>query len=254
MIENIKLPFNLSLLELISLLGFVSLGYSLLYKTTFYYTLGLSWYINTFTTQTLFFSSIKIIFISLPIAILGWGLGRMMNNFNKFLGLFCIFCIFSFLSYCLVTDYFIPFEIIPYIIIFIYVFTMQGDFFIPEKSPYPSKNMEKLYSKKVQLFFKFGKLLRFLVGHLNKAMISLCFVSIFVAAPCLLGKIEAGQILKNKNNLLNEVLLNNDQKSWYIVDSSSDKFLLINNLNNFKFVSSSDIKEFKRIKKNSNYK
>lgn len=244
MSDNTKLPFNLSLLELISLLGFVSLGYSLLYKTSFYFTLGLPWYINNFTTQSLFFSSIKIIFISVPIALLGWWLGR---NINKTLGLILIVFLFSFMSFCMITEYIIPLESVPYVMIFSYIFVMQGDFFKPTSYLHPSDNKLKLYSKKFQIYIKISNFFRSSLEYLNKTLISACFVASFIAAPTLLGAFQADEIIKNKKKLLNEVSLNNEKTIWYIVDSSSDKFLLINDLNNFKLVGSTDIKEFKRI-------
>ncbi|WP_416040455.1 hypothetical protein [Acinetobacter lactucae] len=250
MTQNFKLPFNLSLLELVSLLGFVSLGYSLLYKMSFYYSLGIPWFINNFTPQSLFFSSIKLIFISLPTITLGAYGGIFFKKNNKFLGLVIIFTVFSFFYYCFLSNKIIPVQFMPYCILFIYGFVMFGEFFTPEsKIDHISKNRIKLYSKIHQILFIHLSFMRKIMLHMNKFIIVLSFFACFILTPLFSGAIESRRIIESKDILLNEVVLNNDKNNWYIIDVSSDKFLIVNKSNNFKIISNSDIKEFKKQKK-----
>lgn len=251
MIDKLKLPFGLSVLEIVSLMGFLSLGYSLLYKISFYGFIGIPWYINNFTPQTLFFSSIKLIFVSFPAALLGWYCGGFFKNKSFIFLLFTFFIPLMFLSYLLVYEgNFIPFYVVPYIIIFIYMIFIGSDILqIKEMNYLPSKNGEKLLPKKWFILWSILKKLHFFAAHARKIFYSLIFITCFVLVPCLIGNFEAKRLIIDKENLLNEVLLNNDKENWYILDISSDKCLLINKNNEFKIINVNEIKQFKMPKK-----
>lgn len=58
-----EIKFNL--VEAISFLSFIALGYCLIYKYSFYQSLGVPWLITSLTPQFIFLTSLKLLFISL---------------------------------------------------------------------------------------------------------------------------------------------------------------------------------------------
>lgn len=252
MIDKSKLPFELNVLQLVSLMGFLSLGYSLLYKLSFYNVLGIPWYINNFTPQTLFFSSIKLIFISFPVILFGWYLGGILKD--KLVILISLnLIVVVLLNYF---NFYVDIKLIPintfiYLMILLYMLNARSNYFKPRTLDYfPSKNIQKTFTRKLYILWVFTKALHILIQYiLKKFLLYFIFFACFILAPCMIGAFEAKSLLREKENLLNEVVLNNEKGKWYILDISSDKCLLINKYNDFKIVNINDIKEFKMPKK-----
>ncbi|MDI3451672.1 hypothetical protein QLG01_00490 [Acinetobacter sp. V89_4] len=252
MIDKSKLPFGLNVLELVSLMGFLSLGYSLLYKLSFYNVFGIPWYINNFTPQTLFFSSIKLIFIAFPAALFGWYLGGILKD------RLIILIILNLLVSGLVSYYYfyvdinlIPINALIYLMIFFYMLNARSSYFKPKTlDNFPSKNRQKTFTRKLYILWASIRAFHILIQFImKKFLIYFMFFACFILAPCMVGAFEAKSLLREKENLLNEVFLNNEKGKWYILDISSDKCLLINNYNDFKIVNINDIKQFKMPKK-----
>lgn len=251
MIDKSKLPFGLNVLELVSLMGFLSLGYSLLYKLSFYNVLGIPWYINNFTPQTLFFSSIKLIFISFPAALFGWYLGGIIKD--RFILLISLNLIALGLGYfnIYVDINLISINAFIYLMIFSYMLTARSSYFKPKTLDYfPSKNRQKTFTRKWNILWASMRAFHILIQFImKKFLLYFMFFACFILAPCMIGTFEAKSLLREKENLLNEVFLNNEKGKWYILDISSDKCLLINNYNDFKIININDIKQFKMPKK-----
>lgn len=232
-------------------MGFLSLGYSLLYKLSFYNILGIPWYINNFTPQTLFFSSIKLIFISFPVALFGWFLGGIIKD--RFIILISINLIVIGLSYfnVYVNINLISINAFIYLMIFIYMLNARSSYFKPRTLEYfPSKNRQKTFTRKWYILWASIRAFHILIQFImKKFLLYFLFFACFILAPCMIGAFEAKSLLREKENLLNEVSLNNEKGKWYILDISSDKCLLINNYNDFKIVNVNDIKQFKMPKK-----
>ncbi|MFA2969380.1 hypothetical protein KWE21_02020 [Acinetobacter pittii] len=253
MIDKSKLPFGLNVLELVSLMGFLSLGYSLLYKLSFYKVLGIPWYINNFTPQTLFFSSINLIFISFPAALLGWYLGGVIKDRSIIvisLNLIVVGLISYFSFY--VDINLIPFNALVYLMIFFYMLnaSARSSFFISNTlDNFPSKNQQKTFTRKWYILWSSMRTFHISIQIMKKFFLIFIFFACFILAPCMIGAFEAKSVLKDKENLLNEVLLNNENSKWYILDISSDKCLLINKNNDFKIINVNEIKQFKMPKK-----
>lgn len=249
MFSNVKLPFNLSLIECVSILGFVAIGYSLLYKLTIYYVLGIPWYINNYNPQLVLFSSLKLIFLSFPIAFLGWYSGELLQKLWPPLSIIIITIFALFLVYLAETKN-IKVDVLPYAIIFLYMiapkaFLIQFDF-LQIKGNEISKNQLKRKPKFVRFIYFINGINVVQYKDTAYKFISAFFILILlVVIPIGVGYKEAEKILKNKKGL-NEVYLNNDKANWYILDSYSDKFILISSNNEFKIVNYVDVKVFKR--------
>lgn len=55
-------------------------------------------------------------------------------------------------------------------------------------------------------------------------------------------------IAKIKHLLLNKVTINDKQEKWFVVDSTSEKVLIINDKNQFKIIQTNEIKVIDRPK------
>lgn len=62
MFKQLKLPFNLSIIEGISIIGFIAIGFCIIYKAAYYNTLGIPWLINSLNPQLIIISSIRFLF------------------------------------------------------------------------------------------------------------------------------------------------------------------------------------------------
>ncbi|MGT2550165.1 hypothetical protein ACQCTT_06525 [Acinetobacter geminorum] len=246
MTENFKLPFNISILELISLLGFLSIGYSLIYKLSFYTSLGIPWFINSLTPQLVFFSSVKFIFISFPAAMLGWYIGSLLRNVNQ---MFTMVVTLIFLGYLTYRTLFLSHDIthlFAYIVIFFHMVMLQA-IFLNRKNTYKlSYNMIFLLPKILRIIYLFNK--NFFSMNFEKIMVIFSFIACFVIVPLGLGPADAKKVLVYKHLLLNKVTINDKQEKWFVVDSTSEKVLIINDKNQFKIIQTNEIKVIDRPK------
>ncbi|WP_312058099.1 hypothetical protein [Acinetobacter courvalinii] len=80
MLKEINLFNGISLIESITISSFIAIGFSFLYKSGYYNTLGFPWLINTVNPQLILISSIKFLFLFISFFIIG-------GIFIKFIGL-----------------------------------------------------------------------------------------------------------------------------------------------------------------------
>lgn len=254
MVKDKLSKLQLSLVEIISLLTFISLGNCLLYKFIFYKKLGISWFITNLTPQFLFLSSFKFLFISIFGLIIGCLIGYLVGNRTPVFPFLhskpmVISSIFSLLLLFLLFQEKIPEEI--YSVrtseaFFIYFNILCGFFstffyaqilankrffyksyfkYIAEMDTERRKNLQEKIDEKVSLNQKDATYFTlFLV------------IAIYLIQPLYYGSFDAKKIIKNKEKYLNKALLKDTIKDWYIIETMGDKVLLIDKKNNIKIV------------------
>ncbi|MDM1758124.1 hypothetical protein HX127_11180 [Acinetobacter sp. 256-1] len=217
---------NLSGFESISIIFFISVGISLIYKYGYYSTLGIDWYINILTPQYLFMSSFMfLVFIFLGIAI-GILLGlKGTEFFNSLWGqaLSILLTLFIFLIYKIGVE--VDFRVIVSFFSMIMVFLCIDAY-------QTTSNIHNNDS----LLYKYVKVMR--------AFLLVFPLFSILCSPYFFGKKEAEILLSGKHNL-NIVSLNSDPKKWLLLEMNGDKALLVNksNFTNFKLIEYKDIKE-----------
>ncbi|MCX0334774.1 hypothetical protein [Acinetobacter radioresistens] len=249
MIKEIKLPLNMGMLEVVSIISFIAIGYSLLYRYAFYYYLGISWYINTLNSQYIVLSSLKIIFTSILSICFAVLLSQLLKDFRLriYIVISIIFLILIFLT--LIVIFFIKDNMILYnysVIfrqVFIYIlypliFIMFIRIYKNQIEILDSREYSQLMTKEeIVLKKKFYKNRTILVGTFT--------LFVLASIPYLSGKAEAKFLLKNKEKVLNSVKLTSNHDTWYLLESYNDKALLIKEAKKpiFKIVEVKDIDE-----------
>ncbi|EXB28004.1 putative membrane protein [Acinetobacter baumannii 1437282] len=216
-----KFPFNLSPLENITLLSFIAIGFSIIYKTAYYNKIGVSWLINSLNPQLILISSIKFLFTLSIFSMIGFFIIYRMR-FNKIIlvGTILIFT-------------------------FTLILTVYLDFALPKFL------LNKFnYQTKFNTAFMFSPIIALLIGSftgyaytnskeiLEKTSLDSKtksnFVSYYAILTCLtliifpyfIGAYEAQYRLNNIKNQ-NSVSIKNSSEQWFIVELIGDKAVLI---------------------------
>lgn len=226
MLKEIKLPLNTSLLELITVSFFFAIGYSILYKYSFYKTLGIDWYVYSLTPNYIVFSSVKMLFNLLVGVLLGIFLFRNMNSSGRLV----LSAIFMFILLLLNLLFF---KIYPEVSVFsrkeISIFLM-GVALI---------NLLK-YTLTLYKKYPFDSFAKFI-----SAFYLVFLFVIIILIPASLGKSEAKYVKENLGTL-DDVELNNEKIMWRILELNNDKLMLITETKEnklaFKIVEYKDVK------------
>lgn len=221
MFKDIKLPFNLSILEGTSILGFVAIGFCIIYKTAYYNTIGVSWLINSLNPQLILISSIRFLFFFTIFLCLGWIIGQFLNSkkygTEKFLLIIITFALLT-MPFELFTKY----KFISYIFNLIDIdssilFTSFVSFYLGSLLNLSFHNNNKvnkdLSNSNIKLYFNF--------------FYSIISISSITILPYYIGAIEAQTIMNNKNKQ-NLVSLSDSKEKWFIIELIGDKVILMN--------------------------
>lgn len=227
MLKEIKLPLNTSLLELATVSFFIAIGYSILYKYSFYSELGIEWYVYSLSPNFIILSSVKMLFSLL---------------LGVFVGLFCLRNINTILKLAI--------AMFVILLITVLVFLLFRYLDIPKFFYFNTfwlfiMGFSLVNAIKAFLLMRFS--IRFsnvrIVKILNIFYVFIIFVAI-IYIPMNSGRIEAKNI---KHNLLalDKALLKNTKQKWSILELNNDKLLLISktkeNLLAFKIVEYKDV-------------
>lgn len=264
MFKEIKLPFNISFMEALSVFFFITLGYLFIYRYSYYNTLGISWYITSITPTQVLSSSFKIFMNLLFGVMIFFAINQFLkltdwNKKNvKVIIMILIYALWFILMFGIDIDIYYKLnsfvEVSELSLISIVHYTLFSFFisfiisnsnslkkdkmivvenvFIPENVFTPKDVLDK--------YDKFTKELLFF----NYVVIAI----VVFATPVIVGSKDALQLLKNREKNLNSVVLTNDKNNWLLLDISGDKVLLIqaknpqDNKNEFKLVEYKEVK------------
>ena len=104
MLKEIKLPLNTSILELATVSFFIAVGYSVIYKYSFYNELGIEWYVYSLSPNFIILSSVKMLFTLLLGLFLGLFIFMKVKNIKKVLT--HMFILMFFMTVYFVVNYF----------------------------------------------------------------------------------------------------------------------------------------------------
>lgn len=264
MFKDLKLPFDISFMEAITLISFIVLGYLGIYRYSFYNTLGILWYLNSITPIQILISSFKILLILVVAGLVSISIFRLSTLFKSyrenFLNIIFIF-LFAFWFVLLLienggfySDIFNDFNkkiiiitsVLHYIVTFFIIrkilrvinsmnkrVVTVDKIFIPDKILTPKLILKKVENEKRESIVFF----------------SLMMAVLIIITPANIGHKEALDLLKNRESTLNLVKIKSNEDSWYLMEKIGDKLLLIKkkshkDLNNeFKLI------EYKEVEK-----
>lgn len=235
MLKDIKLPFNSSLLEIASITSFLAIGYAFIYKLGFYLSMDILWFFYELPPINIAMGSIIFFIIFIFSIFLGYLFVSALNKISHPMLRICIEIIFliSFLVgfiytiplFALFTDkykfynYNFPF----FNVVLVYFFVSYSIF---------SSIQGGFYTDDVEKDKGFG---------LTKSRITIISI-ILICYPFLYGALEGSALINNKEKVLREVKIKDNNK-WYLVNYYDDKFLILSGgkENLFKIVEYKDI-------------
>lgn len=239
MLKEIKLPLNTSILELATVSFFIAVGYSVIYKYSFYNELGIEWYVYSLSPNFIILSSVKMLFTLLLGLFLGLFIFMKVKNIKKVL--IHMFILMFFMTVYFVVNYF------------------KEDLFFSKRT--------------ISLFFVgillVGASKYCLIGYAdsrnlkddtddtddkekNMLIIQRYFfltyivfvIFLILSVPASLGMGEARELKKNFYNL-DRVILKENNSTWKLLDLNGDKLLLVANTSEedlaFKIVEYKDV-------------
>lgn len=222
MFKEIKLPFNMSVLELLTIAAFAAIGYSIIYKYSFYSTLRVDWYLYSLQPNYILFSSIKLIFLILVGALLGGAILKPITSLIKTIIIYLGFYIISVIIIIFISDYWV-FGIgrsnITILIMGIFLSILI------------KISLLIINSGEIGEKYKYYFILFIVVG--------LSFLSYSI--PSLIGERDAKNLITNpKSNL---VKIKNEKGEWFLIELNVDKALIMNKKDNklFKLMEYKDI-------------
>lgn len=254
--EKLK-EMQISLIELFSIITFLTFTYSLLVKYSFYSALGMKWLVNTLSPQFIILNSIKTLIIMFFSIAIGLIIIHICDTFKKIMyflitiiTLTTLYLGYTFynitshgiksviLSSFLIGDFLVLFFTIILIIILKYVHSNR--FMLID-----SYNTEQIHKTIPIINLKINiQVILLLLTIIN---ISLSFLA-FIYAPIFKGNEDAFKILNYKENVLNLVVLKNSQEKWFLIEMVGDKAYLISEKdNNIKIIEYKDIEYIKQI-------
>lgn len=216
---------GITFFESLTVLSFVAVGYALLYKFSFYYNLGIPWYLTTISPLSLFISSL-LFFITNCIGIgFGFFVARIVIFFdNKYQNIIpfiigSMILIFLVLISIPMLSYWQTSEIKDYIDIVLInqVFLVS----LPTFILLINLNMHIKRNEEIK------------ISKIYKILLTTSFL--FVLSAYLYGSLEAKSVLEKRN--LSEVILIIDAKGnsekvlerWFLVDLIGEKALIMKN-------------------------
>ncbi|MEN8942651.1 hypothetical protein [Acinetobacter baumannii] len=229
---------QISLLELLTALSFVVLGFCLIYKYSFYNTLDISWFISYITPQFLFLTSLKLLFTTLILCILGFTIGNLGTTSQKrviimgFLAILLIsfFTFYYYQSNKLENPYFEIYSLRgSELYYYCYAFTLSLMVNLGYRIIENDKN--EFFSRKITYIY-------------NRIMSTLVIITLgilLIYQPMYFGSREAIFLLKNKEKYLNKVNLKASKEEWFLIEAMGDKYLLIDKKQKFKVIEYKDI-------------
>lgn len=217
--DSIEITF----FELVSILAFAAVGYSLLYKFSFYYSLGVPWYLSTISPLSIFITSLLFLILNVIGGLLGFLIGntviKLDEKFNSLLiSLIALSCQ---LILVLITvpswGFWSASSISGYIdIILIHLIFLTA-------IPASLITVAAILHLKGKRNFTLLKVYKLAFG----------LIIIYALVSYIYGNLEAQAVLKK--NSLSEVLINVENKDgkisekWYLIDFIGDKALLMKN-------------------------
>lgn len=264
MFKEIKLPFNLSFMEFLTLIFFFTLGYFGIYRYSFYNTLGIPWYLSYITPSQFITSSLECIISLFMASMICYLIYRLTQLFEKYqekalriitalfliifaLNLFSIYDKSKFLSFLFDNKDFSTLSIFHYVVSIFLIRQLVVDrnkfiknssiriehIKIPENLLTPNHIVEKINNKaKAYSLFTI-----FLMSF------------IIIYTPYFLGKKDAYRLLINKESSSNLVKIKLDKDLWYLIEATGDKVLLVKKNKNDKLKNDFKLIEYKEIEK-----
>ncbi|MDM1021570.1 hypothetical protein QSV37_14840 [Acinetobacter sp. VNK23] len=243
MFNNIKLPFGLSLLEMLSIVGFIAIFFSATFKIGYYDGIGLPWLVGTMNPQLILNSSLSFLFLFLPSLIFGWFLIFIPKKkyYNSLIvSIPYIFTLVYFLiksftpkTLDLLVDNFSFTKTIEFYIIFSSLFSgiLLGFTNTGQSILSLSNRTDDLEEKKAL----------YLLSALNFLLVGM----ILISTPYGLGKFIGKRALENFEPK-NKIELSDSKQEWYILELISDKALIYEKNNKiFKIIELKDISQIK---------
>ncbi|MDC5209476.1 hypothetical protein [Acinetobacter baumannii] len=245
MLNNIKLPFNLNLLETLSIAGLIAVLFSAIFKIGYYDGIGLPWLVGTMNSQLILNSSINFLILFIPFLLIGWFLMQIPKKTTHNIILYAI-------PYLLSTSYFILKKFFPEIIYLIkenISFLKSIKFSIIFFSIYTGVMLHYIYSTKEQITIlnssndnKYKRL-----AYLFSLLTAVMLIVTLISSPYALGK-YVGENTINNLDQKNKVELADSTESWYIIEVISDKVVIYENKKKiFKIIEIKDIKQINYI-------
>lgn len=225
--NNIKLPFELTFFELLTVLSTLSVGYLLIYKFSFYYYLGIPWFTTSLTPSYIIFSSIGVMILSIFGLLIGYAISNVFSSKKLVILLFIsMFAICIFLETYFKNNYAEIYRQLSTFVLFtlysIMLFSLRNVYKIRMNSSISDSS--KITEKKLVIFLSAS-------------------ISIFMygAFPFKFGAEEAKNIIENKGDLTTIATLKDSKEKWFLIEYSNDKVLLMRSNNQFKLVEYKDL-------------
>lgn len=245
MFNNIKLPFGLSLLEMLSIAGFIAIFFSATFKIGYYDGLGLPWLVGTMNPQLILNSSLSFLSLFLPSLIFGWFLIFIPKK-SYYNSLIVSIPYLTFLVYIFLKSL-TPKTL--YLVVDNFSFAKTAEFYIIFSS---------LFSGILLGFTNTGPSILNISNRTNNPeekkgiylLFALNFVlvgMILISTPYGLGKFIGKRSLENLEPK-NKIQLSDPKQEWYIIELISDKALIYEKNNKiFKIIELKDINQIKYI-------
>ncbi|WP_281963184.1 hypothetical protein [Acinetobacter johnsonii] len=247
--------FNGLTLEKWTILSFFALGYIVIYKYSFYDTLGIPWYISSTSPLQIVFGSIKLaIYISVSLCII-FLIILLLRKFVKkiliglsvrlallFLFHWILFLTtlkpvlilkFNFINSLFDLNYLQPFIYFMVVFLLIDISFEAHKFLALTKIEFLENNVDYNYADKADNIFK---------------LIVFTVFCLLIIVGAIVGRSEANYIIEGKELYLSSAQIKDSEEKWFIVDYVGDKVLLIKDdsessiKNTFKIVEYKDIK------------
>lgn len=233
MFKEIKLPFNLSFMEFLTLIFFFTLGYFGIYRYSFYNTLGIPWYINTITPSQFFTSSFECIyslFIASVVSFFIYRISKLFKSYQeKVLKIILITMLFMFflnllsnygkmnsLSFLFNSKEISSLSVIHYVLSILLIQQL-----IRIHNTYINKQVPILEHIEIPERLLAPKhIVDKINNEIKASTLFLVFIIFFMitSTPYFLGKKDAYRLLNNKENLSNLVKIKANNGTWYFDD------------------------------------
>lgn len=230
---------QLNILELLSILFFISVGYGLILKYSFFSIINLPWLVSTLTPTIIFYTTFKVFFQLLIGVIIGFYIAKKFNaGRNIYYPLiFCFLLLVSGIpsfSLRFIDSFYLLDNINLLINIHFILYCSYQSYLIED-----NRILHFTYNKENR------DLRSWMIGSPKFLIFVFSLLSIF--SPIYFGSIEASKVLNHANFFYNRVILENDSNVWYLIDYIGDKVLIKKAGKDHHIYKIVEIKEIKNI-------
>ncbi len=230
MLGKVKALFELGTIELFSVLSFLAIGFGFIYKASFYYVLGVEWFIGVLPTNFILITTFKCILASILGGVIGYFLAKKVPKNSIFLTIFLpgIFMVIILAITGIYLDWMLT--IFNYRLI-LFPFSVLSTIF------FSYMTIVTIELNRIEDQLKNASTQRI------RPFIWFLITVYYFVIPAKIGEVEAKSILLTPETSLSSVKLKGDFAEWYLIEFIGDKALIKKKSSEsiYKFIEYNDI-------------